>query len=125
MGCWGLGASGSATAPRLVGFGCPIAYHNRHQVPDAPSRYAASPIDLAESVDVFVVATAGGAGTTNLVSRSVLEALGPDGYLINVARGSVVDQNVLVELLAGGAPGRRRIGRVRRGTKRSNGIVRT
>ena len=102
IGILGLGGIGSAIATRLAGFGCAIAYHNRHQAPDAPYRYAASPIELAESVDVFVVATAGGAGTANLVSRAVLEALGPDGYLINVARGSVVDQTALVELLAGG-----------------------
>ena len=102
IGILGLGRIGSAIATRLASFGCAIAYHNRHQVADAPYRYAASPIELAESVDVFVVATAGGAGSANLVSREVLEALGPDGYLINVARGSVVDQNALVELLAGG-----------------------
>ncbi|MDT5284412.1 MAG: hypothetical protein QOJ20_5607 [Mycobacterium sp.] len=102
IGILGLGRIGSAIATRLAGFGCAIAYHNRHQVPDAPYRYAASPIELAESVDVFVVATAGGAGTTNLVSRAVLEAIGPDGYLINVARGSVVDQDALVELLVEG-----------------------
>jgi hypothetical protein len=102
IGILGLGRIGSAIATRLAGFGCAIAYHTRHQVADAPYRYAASPIELADSVDVLVVATAGGAGTTNLVSRAVLEALGPDGYLINVARGSVVDQDAFVELLAGG-----------------------
>jgi lactate dehydrogenase-like 2-hydroxyacid dehydrogenase len=57
---------------------------------------------LAQSVDVLVVATTGDHRTRHLVDRGVLEALGPEGYLINIARGSVVDQDALVELLAGG-----------------------
>ena len=102
VGILGLGGIGSAIAARLVGFDCTIAYHNRRQVPDSPYRYAASPVELAESVDVLVVATTGGAGTEKLVSRAVLEALGPHGYLINIARGSVVDQDALVDLLVRG-----------------------
>ena len=102
MGILGLGGIGSAIATRMVGFGCVIAYHNRHQVPGAPYRYAASPVELAESVDVLVVATTGGAGTEKLVDRAVLEALGPYGYIINIARGSLVDQDALVELLVRG-----------------------
>ncbi|WP_272896362.1 NAD(P)-dependent oxidoreductase, partial [Mycobacterium montefiorense] len=62
-----------------------------------------SPLQLAESVDVLVVATTGDERTRHLVDRTVLEALGPEGYLINIARGSVVDQDALVELVAGGA----------------------
>jgi lactate dehydrogenase-like 2-hydroxyacid dehydrogenase len=57
---------------------------------------------LAEQVDVLVVAAAGGGGTRNLVSREVIDALGPDGYLINIARGSVVDEEALVSALAAG-----------------------
>lgn len=102
VGILGLGGIGSAIAARLVGFGCAIAYHNRREVPGSPYRYLASPVALAESVDVLVVATVGGAGTEHLVSRAVLEALGPHGYLINIARGSVVDQDALVELLVAG-----------------------
>jgi lactate dehydrogenase-like 2-hydroxyacid dehydrogenase len=102
VGIVGLGGIGSAIAARLVGFGCAIAYHNRREVPGSPYRYVASPVALAESVDVLVVATVGGAGTKNLVSRAVLEALGPYGYVINIARGSVVDQDALVELLVSG-----------------------
>lgn len=99
VGILGLGQIGSAIARRLVGFDCAIAYHSRHQVPRSPFRYVASPLALAESVDVLVVATVGGPGTKHLVNRTVLEALGPYGYVINVARGSVVDQDALVELL--------------------------
>jgi lactate dehydrogenase-like 2-hydroxyacid dehydrogenase len=99
VGILGLGRIGSAIAQRLVGFDCAIAYHNRHQVPGSPFRYVASPVELAESVDVLVIATVGGPGTKHLVDRTVLEALGPYGYVINIARGSVVDQDALVELL--------------------------
>src|SRR6185312_12779480 len=83
-------------------FDCAIAYHNRRPIDGSPYRYAASPVELAETVDVLVVATTGDHETRNLVDRAVLQALGPEGYLINIARGSVVDQDALVELLVGG-----------------------
>ncbi len=102
VGILGMGRIGLAIANRLAAFDCAIAYHNRHEVPDSPYRYAPSPIELAESVDVLVVSAAGGKGTQQLVSRAVLEALGQDGYLVNIARGSVVDQEALVELLRAG-----------------------
>jgi lactate dehydrogenase-like 2-hydroxyacid dehydrogenase len=102
VGILGLGRIGSAIATRLLGFDCAIAYHNRHPVDGSPYRYAESPVELAESVDVLVVATTGDLRTRHLVDRAVLEALGPEGYLINIARGSVVDQDALVELLIGG-----------------------
>lgn len=103
VGILGLGRIGSAIATRLLGFDCAVAYHNRRRIDGSPFRYAASPVELAESVDVLVVATTGDSHARHLVDRVVLEALGPDGYLINIARGSVVDQDALVELLAGGA----------------------
>ncbi|OBG28762.1 2-hydroxyacid dehydrogenase [Mycobacterium sp. 852002-51057_SCH5723018] len=103
VGILGLGRIGSAIATRLLGFDCAIAYHNRHRIDGSPYRYAESPVELAESVDVLVVATTGDHGTRKLVDRAVLEALGPDGYLINIARGSVVDEDALVESLAVGA----------------------
>jgi lactate dehydrogenase-like 2-hydroxyacid dehydrogenase len=102
VGILGLGRIGSAIATRLLGFDCAIAYHNRHRIDGSPYRYAESARELAESVDVLVVATAGDRTTRHLVDRHVLEALGPEGYLVNIARGSVVDQDALVELLAGG-----------------------
>ncbi|ORJ59655.1 2-hydroxyacid dehydrogenase [Mycobacterium simiae] len=105
VGILGLGRIGSAIATRLLGFDCAIAYHNRHRIDDVPYRYAESPLELAESVDVLVVATSGDAATRHLVNRRVLAALGPEGYLINIARGSVVDQDALVELVAGGGLG--------------------
>ena len=102
VGILGLGRIGSAIATRLLGFDCAIAYHNRHEIPGSPYRYAASPVELAASVDVLVVATAGGPESAHLVSRDVLAALGPQGYLVNIARGSVVDQEALIEMLTTG-----------------------
>jgi lactate dehydrogenase-like 2-hydroxyacid dehydrogenase len=59
-------------------------------------------VELARDVDVLIVAAAGGSGTQGLVSREVIDALGADGYLVNIARGSVVDEDALVEALIGG-----------------------
>ena len=102
VGILGLGNIGSAIAHRLTAFNCVIAYHNRHELPGSGYRYAPSAVDLAKSVEVLVVATTAGKDAPPLVSRDVLEALGPEGYLINIARGSVVDEQALVELLAQG-----------------------
>lgn len=102
VGILGLGRIGSAIAKRLNAFDCDIAYHNRREVAGSPYRYATSPAELARDVDLLIVAAAGGAGTKHLVDREVLEALGPDGFLINVARGSVVDEDALIDLLEAG-----------------------
>lgn len=102
VGILGLGRIGSAIARRLTGFDCAIAYHNRHELTGSSYRYAPSPVDLAKSVDVLVVATGGATDGQPLVSRDVLEALGPDGYLINIGRGSAIDEDALVELLTRG-----------------------
>ena len=101
VGILGLGRIGSAVARRLEAFDAEISYHSRHEK-DVPHRYAASPRELAAGCDVLVVTTTGGAGTTHLVDADVLEALGPDGFLVNVARGSVVDEPALVAALAAG-----------------------
>jgi lactate dehydrogenase-like 2-hydroxyacid dehydrogenase len=102
VGIIGLGRIGSAIAKRLSAFGCEISYHNRHAVEGSRYTYAGSPVELARGVDVLIVAAAGGSGTQGLVSREVIEALGADGYLVNIARGSVVDEDALVEALVGG-----------------------
>lgn len=103
IGILGLGRIGTAIASRLAGFGCAIGYYNRHEVSESPYRYAASPIELAEWADALVVSVSGGKSTSGLVSRQVLEALGQQSYLVNVARGSVVDQDALVEFLVRGS----------------------
>ncbi|WBB62594.1 2-hydroxyacid dehydrogenase [Streptomyces sp. WMMC500] len=102
VGILGLGRIGRAIATRFAAMGCPISYHSRHEVPGTGHVYAPSPVELAAAVDVLVVATSGGAGTRGLVDRSVLKALGPRGYLINIARGTVVDEDALVEMLTAG-----------------------
>jgi lactate dehydrogenase-like 2-hydroxyacid dehydrogenase len=102
VGIIGLGRIGCAIAKRLSAFGCVISYHNRHAVDGSPYTYVGSPVELARGVDVLIVAAAGGAGTQGLVSRDVIEALGADGYLVNIARGSVVDEDALVDALVSG-----------------------
>lgn len=102
VGIVGLGRIGSAVAHRLSAFGCSISYHNRRQVADTPFTYVASPVELARQVDVLIVAAAGGADTRNLIDRDVIDALGANGYLVNIARGSVVDEAALVDALTAG-----------------------
>jgi lactate dehydrogenase-like 2-hydroxyacid dehydrogenase len=102
VGIIGLGRIGSAIAHRLCAFGCSIRYHNRHRLTDTPFTYVASPVELARQVDVLIVAAAGGAETANLIGRDVIDALGTDGYLINISRGSVVDEAALLDTLAAG-----------------------
>lgn len=102
LGIVGLGRIGQAIADRAQAFGMSIAYTARHQKPDLSYRYYASAQALAAEVDFLVLITPGGAGTRKLVNAEVLKALGPKGYLINVARGSVVDESALVEALQNG-----------------------
>ncbi|MGN7250969.1 2-hydroxyacid dehydrogenase [Arthrobacter sp. SAFR-014] len=102
VGILGLGRIGRVIARRLEGFDCAISYHSRNPVADVAYRYAASPVELAAGCDVLIVAAAGGPGSAGLVDADVIEALGPDGYLINIARGSVVDEEALVAALLAG-----------------------
>jgi lactate dehydrogenase-like 2-hydroxyacid dehydrogenase len=103
LGVIGLGNIGKKVARRAEGFDTEIGYHNRHPQADSTYRYFDSPIALAEWADYLVVATPGGASTKHLVSASVLAALGPKGYVVNVARGSVIDTAALADALARGA----------------------
>jgi hydroxypyruvate reductase len=102
VGILGLGRIGQAVTRRLAGFNVEVGYHSRNKVVKVPYPYFASPAALAEWCDVLIVTTAGGAATTGLVSGTVLDALGPDGYLVNVSRGTVVDEPVLVDRLVRG-----------------------
>jgi lactate dehydrogenase-like 2-hydroxyacid dehydrogenase len=102
VGILGLGRIGRVIARRLEGFDCDISYHSRNPVAGVAYRYAASPVELAAGCDVLIVAAAGGPGSARLVDADVIEALGPDGYLINIARGSVVDEEALVAALLAG-----------------------
>jgi hydroxypyruvate reductase len=105
LGILGLGRIGSAIACRAEAFGMDIAYHGRSAKPEVPYRYVGTLVDLARDSDVLVIATPGGAGTRRIVDRAALDALGPDGVLINIARGTVVDEDALVEALVEGRLG--------------------
>ncbi len=95
LGILGLGAIGEKLARRAAAFDMPVGYHNRSAKADSPHRYFASALELARWSDCLVVAIPGGASTLHLVNAEVLDALGPQGYLVNVARGSVVDTAAL------------------------------
>ena len=102
LGIVGLGRIGLAIARRAEAFGMSIAYTSRTAKADAPYPYFPNAAALAAEVDFLVVITPGGAGTRKLIDASVLAALGPKGYLVNVARGTVVDEQALVAALQNG-----------------------
>ncbi len=102
LGIVGLGRIGKAIAQRARGFGMSIAYTARSEKADSGFKFLASAAELAANVDFLVVITPGGAGTKHLINADVLKALGPRGFLINVARGSVVDEEALIAALQNG-----------------------
>ncbi|MBL0122813.1 MAG: 2-hydroxyacid dehydrogenase [Betaproteobacteria bacterium] len=99
LGILGLGRIGRVIAKRAGGFDIEVRYHNRRPVATVDYGYEPTLIGLARWADFLVVASAGGGDTRHLVSSEVLAALGPNGYLINIARGSVVDEAALVDAL--------------------------
>lgn len=106
LGILGLGRIGEAIARRGLGFGMSVRYHNRRARPDLPDYgYEESLTALAEWADFLAVACPGGVATRHLVDAAVLQALGPQGILVNIARGSVVDESALIPLLQSGALG--------------------
>jgi lactate dehydrogenase-like 2-hydroxyacid dehydrogenase len=98
LGILGLGRIGEAIAKRAIAMGMKIRYHNRHKK-DVAYPYDADPVALAKNSDVLMVVTPGGPETKNLVGAKVLDALGPKGYVCNIARGSVIDEPVLLRYL--------------------------
>lgn len=104
MGILGLGSIGMEIARRAAaGFSMEIAYHNRKPRPDVPYRFEPSLKALAEWCDILMIATPGGPETRHLIDADILQALGPKGYLVNIARGSVVDTAALVDAAKRGA----------------------
>jgi lactate dehydrogenase-like 2-hydroxyacid dehydrogenase len=99
VGIYGLGRIGSAIATRLIGFALPVAYHNRSPIPHNPYSYVSSLLELARQVDTLIVAVPGGNETHHTIGSEVLSALGPKGALINVGRGSTVDESALITAL--------------------------
>jgi lactate dehydrogenase-like 2-hydroxyacid dehydrogenase len=102
LGIVGLGRIGMELAKRARAVDMIPAYHNRSRRGDVDLPYFATPIELARWADVLVLACPGGAATHHLVTAEVLEALGPESWLINIARGSVVDETALVQALETG-----------------------
>lgn len=102
LGILGMGAIGAKIAQRALGFEMEIGYHNRSQRSELPHRYFGDLLSLAQWADVLLVATPGGPGTRHLVNAQVLDALGPQGHLVNIARGSVVDTAALAAALREG-----------------------
>lgn len=100
LGIYGLGRIGMAIAKRAESFGMSIEYHNRSKKGDVDYPYHDSLLSLAKSVDTLMVVVPGGAGTLNAINADILEALGPDGLLINIGRGSTVDEEALGDALA-------------------------
>jgi lactate dehydrogenase-like 2-hydroxyacid dehydrogenase len=99
IGMVGMGRIGKAIARRLEAFGVPVVYYTRHARPDVSYRHYRDLVAMARDVDTLVLIVPGGPETHNLINAEVLRALGPEGILINVARGSVVDEPALVKAL--------------------------
>jgi hydroxypyruvate reductase len=105
IGVVGLGGIGRAIADRAAAFRMRVLYHGPRAKPDAPYEYVADLVDMAKRSDYLMVACKGGPETQHLVSAAVIDALGPKGTLINVSRGSVVDEAALIRALDGGRLG--------------------
>lgn len=103
LGILGLGTIGQKIARRAQAFDMPVGYHNRRPKDGVDFTYFDSVLALAQWADVLLVATPGGAGTRHLVDAPVIAALGPQGYVVNIARGSVVDTAALAQALRSGA----------------------
>ena len=99
VGMVGMGRIGKAIARRLEAFGVPVVYHSRHPQNGVSYKYYPQLLDMARDVDTLMVIVPGGATTANMINAEVLKALGPQGILINMARGSVVDEPALIEAL--------------------------
>ncbi len=105
VGILGYGRIGQAIARKLEAFNCKISYHARSERKDSPHRYYDNLIHLADDVTALIVITPGGQCTHHLVNADVIAALGSEGILVNVARGSVVDEDALIAALQDGSLG--------------------
>ncbi len=99
VGIAGLGRIGRAIAERMQAFNCPIHYYSRSEKDTPGWTYVSSVVELASAVDFLVVSVSAGPETTSIISKEVLEALGPDGMLVNISRGVTVDEDALIMAL--------------------------
>lgn len=105
VGILGLGRIGKEIAARAQAMKMRVVYHGRHRQKSEPHVYYDDLVDMARDSDWLVLIAPGGKGTERIVSREVLEALGPKGMLVNIARGTLVDEPALLELLQNGGLG--------------------
>jgi lactate dehydrogenase-like 2-hydroxyacid dehydrogenase len=99
IGMVGMGRIGRAIAKRLEAFGVPVVYHSRNPQNGVPYKYYPKLLDMARDVDTLMVIVPGGVSTKNMINAEVLTALGPTGIVVNMARGSVIDESALIEAL--------------------------
>ena len=105
VGILGLGRIGKEIAMRAQAMKMRVVYHGRKKQPNEPFAYHSDLTQMARESDWLVVIAPGGKDTQGMVSRQVLEALGPEGFLVNMARGTLIDQDAMVEMLVSGALG--------------------
>src|SRR6516165_12435564 len=103
VGMVGMGRIGQAIGRRLEAAKVPVVYHTRNPIAELPNKHYPDLIEMAEAVDTLNVIVPGGPGTTKMVNAEVMKALGPRGVIVNVARGTVVDEQALVEALKSGS----------------------
>lgn len=99
IGIVGMGRIGRAIGKRLEAFGVPVVYHSRNPQQGVTYKYYPKLLDMARDVDTLMLIVPGGAATKNMINADVLKALGPNGIVINMARGSVIDEPALIEAL--------------------------
>jgi len=99
VGIVGMGRIGRAIGKRLEAFGVPVVYHSRNPQQGMTYKYYPKLLDMARDVDTLMLIVPGGAATKNMINADVLKALGPNGIVINMARGSVIDEPALIEAL--------------------------
>ncbi len=99
LGIVGLGQIGRAVAARMAGFNMCIRYVDRAALDDVPYEFSPSLEELAAWADIMIVTVSGGPGSRHLISSEIIEALGPQGFLVNISRGTVIDQDALVTAL--------------------------
>jgi lactate dehydrogenase-like 2-hydroxyacid dehydrogenase len=102
VGIVGMGRIGQAIARRLEASLVPVVYHSRNPSKDVAYKHYPDLIEMAKAVDTLMVIVPGGASTNKMINAEVLKALGPRGVLVNVARGSVVDEPALIQALKSG-----------------------
>ncbi len=99
LGIVGLGRIGMQIAKRAAAFDMPVGYHNRKPRGDVAYRYFDNALELARWADVIVTSTPGGGGTRHIIDARALAALGPEGVIVNIARGSIIDEAALLAAL--------------------------